>query len=215
MTREENTGISMNTAGERRRKAILDAAWSLFLEKGFAAVSVDEIIRASGGSKSSLYKFFGSKEGILKVLIESFAEEMLREVDLPFSSDQSVETALRRIGLHVGSMALSPFAINQYRLAVSNVQPFPEIARLWYESGPDKTFDGLADYFKKETDAGRLNIKDPKKAALFFFGMIIFKDNMAMSIGADPPSRSELEANVDEAVRVFIAAYGREDADHS
>ncbi|UCF31142.1 MAG: TetR/AcrR family transcriptional regulator [bacterium] len=211
MTRDESTGISMNTAGEKRRKAILDAAWSLFLEKGYAAVSVDEIIRASGGSKSSLYKYFGSKEGILKELIESFAEDMLTEVKLPFPLDKTPEATLKRIGLRIGGMALSPFAINQYRLAVSNANPFPEIARMWYEFGPKKTFDGLAEYMEKVAEAGKLTIKNPERAALFFFGMIIFKDNMAMSIGAPPPTEAELEEIVDEAVRVFLAAYGREE----
>ena len=107
---------------------------------------VDEIIRVSGGSKSSLYKFFGSKENILKEIIESLAEDMLREIDFPVTEDQPPEVTHKRIGLHIGSMALSTFAVNQYRLAVSNANLFPKIARLWYESGPGKVFSGLTKY---------------------------------------------------------------------
>lgn len=209
MSRANASGKKINTAGKKRRKAIIDAAWALFLEKGYGGVSVDEIIRVSGGSKSSFYKFFGNKEGILKVLIESFADDMLLEVDLPFRGEQTPEKTLKRIGLHIGSMALSSFAINQYRLAVSNANMFPEIALLWYESGPGKVFEGLTEFMRKEAAAGNFIVSDPERAALFFLGMIIFKDNLAMSVGAEAPTEGELEKNVDEAVRVFMAAYAK------
>ena len=202
------TGKSVNSAGERRRKAIMDAAWSLFLEKGYAAVSVDEIIRASGGSKSTLYKFFGSKEGVLKALVEYFAEGFIREIKLPTEPGQTTRGKLVRIGRYIGKQALSSHAINQYRLAVSSVPNFPDIARLWYDSGPGATFKVMGDYIREETQAGRLKTRDPDRAALFFFGMLIFKDNMTMSIGADPPSAKEMEEIVTEAVEVFMAAYG-------
>ncbi len=205
----ETSGKSINTAGERRRQAILDAAWSLFREKGYAAVSVDEIISVSGGSKSTLYKIFGSKEGILKILTESFAEDMIREMDLPFKPGQTARERLRHVGLYVGKQALSEYAVSHHRLAVSNARDFPEIARLWYDFGPGRTMKGMADYLRKETEAGRLKIEDPERAATFFLAMVIFKDNMTMLIGAGPPSSSELESIVDEAVNVFLAAYGK------
>ncbi len=210
MSEKPNSGRATNTAGERRRQAILDAAWSLFLEKGYPAVSVDEIISVSGGSKSTVYKFFGNKEGILKVLTESFADDMIREINLPVQPGKSPREKIRRIGLYIGKQILSEYAINHHRFAVCNAKDFPEVAWIWYESGPSKTFESLADFLGKETQAGRLNIKNPKRAALFFLGMIGFKDNMTMLIGADPPSGSELEAIVDEAVDVFMAAYGKQ-----
>jgi hypothetical protein len=49
-----NSGRVTNTAGERRRQAILDAAWSLFLEKGYPAVSVDEIISVSSSASQAV-----------------------------------------------------------------------------------------------------------------------------------------------------------------
>ena len=208
MSDQASTERTVNSAGERRRKAIMEAAWSLFLEKGYAAVSVDEIIRASGGSKSTLYKFFGSKEGVLKALVESFAETFIREINLPTQPGQTTRETLRRIGLYICKQALSSTAISQYRLAVSNVPHFPKAARLWYDSGPSTTFEALAGYIRRENQAGRLNAKDPDRASVFFLGMLIFKDNMAMSIGADPPSAKEMEEIVSEAVDVFMAAYG-------
>jgi AcrR family transcriptional regulator len=52
------------------RDTILGAAERLFAERGFAATSVRDIVRAAGGSAPSLYHFFGSKENLVVELIK-------------------------------------------------------------------------------------------------------------------------------------------------
>jgi TetR/AcrR family transcriptional regulator, mexJK operon transcriptional repressor len=193
--------------GEKRRQAIIDAAYSLFVEKGYPAVTVDEIIKISGGSKTTLYKFFGSKEGVLKAVTETLAKKMLKEIAHASSTDGNPREELKRIGLNLSKLVLSAEAINQYRLAVVNAMIYPDIAMLWYESGPRTTFEGVAEYLEKETAAGRLKVRNPMRAAHFLLGMIFFKDNLTMSIGAKAPPESEMEAIVNEAVDVFLAAY--------
>ena len=197
-----------NTVGQKRRRAIIDAAYRLFTEKGYASVTVDDIISVSKGSKSSLYKFFGSKEGILKAVVESLAEEFLREIHLDFPSAKTPREALNRVGMVFADLALSDKAINQHRHAVSHAKAFPDLAKLWYESGPKSTMDGFAGFLEKETAAGRLRIADPYRAAWFFLGMIIFHDNMRRLVCLPPSKRSELKKMVSEAVEVFLAAYG-------
>jgi TetR/AcrR family transcriptional repressor of mexJK operon len=208
LVRKKDLEELSNTAGQTRRKAMIEAAYSLFIEKGYGSVSVDDIIRVSRGSKSSLYKFFGNKEGILKAVIESLAEEFLREIHLEFPSGGTPREALNRIGMVFADLALSDTAINQHRHAVSHARAFPDLAKLWYESGPKKTMDGFADFLEKETAAGRLRISDPARAAWFFLGMIIFHDNMRRLVCLPPSKRSELKEIVAEAVEVFLAAYG-------
>lgn len=203
------TKESLNAAGRKRRNEMVEAAYALFMEKGYASVSVDDIIRVSGGSKSSVYKYFGSKEGILKAVIESLANDMLREIHLEFPTGKTPREALNRIGMVLVDLALSEKAINQHRHAVSHAMTYPDVAKLWYESGPKTTFDGLADLLAKEAAAGRLRIADPFRAALFFGGMIIFHDNMRLLVGLPRSSRSELKKTVSEAVEVFLAAYGK------
>jgi len=198
----------MNTAGQRRRDAMIEAAYSLFIEKGYASVSVEEIIRVSKGSKSSLYKFFGNKEGIFKAVIESLADEFLHEIHLEFPSAKTPREALNRVGMVFADLALSDKAINQHQHAVSYAKAFPDLAKLWYESGPKRTMDEFAVFLEKETAAGRLQIADPYRAAWFFLGMIIFHDNMRRLVCLPPSKRSDLKKMVSEAVEVFLAAYG-------
>jgi AcrR family transcriptional regulator len=47
------------------RRDLLEAALALFGTKGFSATSVDEISRRAGVSRSTFFRYFGSKEAIL------------------------------------------------------------------------------------------------------------------------------------------------------
>jgi AcrR family transcriptional regulator len=194
---------------EQRRQAILDAARSLFVSKGYAAVSVDEIVRASGGSKSAVYQLFGGKEGLLAAVTESLAAKMLFEMDIGRSSGMSVRDSLHAIGLKLISLILSEDGITQFRLAINNLTVDPRLSRLWYTHGPDSTFRGFARYLKKEVEAGRLRIKDCQLAADLFLGMLICKDIFAMSIGESAPTPKQMKHIVSEAVDLFLRAYGR------
>jgi len=191
----------------KRKKAILDAAYSLFVEKGYGMVSVDDIIRISGGSKTTLYKLFGSKEGVLQAVVESHAKFMLEKFKIEFGGNKSTRENLEHIGEVLVDLALSENAISQFRIAVANAGPFPEAARLWYESGPSTTLKGIADFFERENSAGRLKVDDPMEAAAFFGGMILFKENMVRLIGGAKAPKKELNAMVVRAVDLTMKAY--------
>src|SRR3954447_22571511 len=48
---------------DQRRQRIVRMAAPLFLKKGYDNVSIDEIIGVVGGSKATIYAWFGGKEG--------------------------------------------------------------------------------------------------------------------------------------------------------
>ena len=51
-----------------RREDILRAALGAFVEKGFAAATIDDVRRLSGASTGSIYHHFGGKEGLAAAL---------------------------------------------------------------------------------------------------------------------------------------------------
>ncbi len=60
--------------GIERRLALLLSATELFLDKGYEAVSLDDIVNHAGGSKASIYKYFGNKDGLLDLLRKSLLQ---------------------------------------------------------------------------------------------------------------------------------------------
>src|ERR1700712_3957347 len=70
-------GVPRRTQADRRadtRGRLLRAAAELFASQGYDAVSVDEVAAAADRSSGALYAHFGSKQGLLKALLESSQE---------------------------------------------------------------------------------------------------------------------------------------------
>ena len=66
---------------EIRREELMDAARDLFLEKGFAATSVDEIVRVADVAKGTFYIYFKTKDEVLEALKVRFIETFCRRVE--------------------------------------------------------------------------------------------------------------------------------------
>jgi AcrR family transcriptional regulator len=66
---------------EIRREELMDAARDLFLEKGFAATSVDEIVRVADVAKGTFYVYFKTKDEVLEALKVRFIETFCRRVE--------------------------------------------------------------------------------------------------------------------------------------
>jgi AcrR family transcriptional regulator len=69
-----STGVTPNRRGTRSRELVLDAAERLMAEKGYGAATVAALVEESGVPASSVYHYFGSKEGVLLAVMERGAE---------------------------------------------------------------------------------------------------------------------------------------------
>jgi AcrR family transcriptional regulator len=72
---------SKRRPAEERRTQILEAALDCFASKGFHAATMDDLVRASGLSKGSLYWHFESKQDVFLALFDAFAEASFAEWD--------------------------------------------------------------------------------------------------------------------------------------
>jgi AcrR family transcriptional regulator len=53
-----------SSRGEQKRERILEAATRLFAERGYGAARAEDVARAAGIAKGSVFQHFGSKEGL-------------------------------------------------------------------------------------------------------------------------------------------------------
>src|SRR5246127_2480942 len=101
------------------RARILEAAFSAFMERGFAETSTLEIATRARASKRELYAEFGSKQDMLLACIRQRAERLKLPVDLPELSDRAT---LRRTLVAFGTRLLregsDPAVVAVFRLAV-------------------------------------------------------------------------------------------------
>ncbi len=83
------TEVIPNRRGARSREAVLDAAERLMAEHGYQAATVAVLVDKAGIPPSSIYHYFGSKEGVLLAVMERGAErffEALPDLDRPLGS---------------------------------------------------------------------------------------------------------------------------------
>ncbi len=69
------------SAGEKRRADLLDTAKKIFLEKGFNAATVNDILLAAGLSKGGFYHHFKSKDEVLDALRVQYTQRFLEIVE--------------------------------------------------------------------------------------------------------------------------------------
>jgi AcrR family transcriptional regulator len=72
--------VTPNRRGARSREAVLDAAERLMAEQGYDAASVAALVEEAGVPASSVYHYFGSKEGVLLAVMERGAERFFAEL---------------------------------------------------------------------------------------------------------------------------------------
>lgn len=202
---------STTSRSARKRDAILSAARELFLRKGYAGASMDEVAAAAGVSKQTIYKQFSDKDLLFAAVLTADIEETAGHTsDLvdALANAQDVTAALRAFARQHVIEVMAPHLIRWRRLVIAEADRFPELARTWYESGPAKAHATLADRFALLAERRVLRVPDPLLAAEQFNWLVLSIPLNRVLFGLEPPGRKELQRYADEAVRVFLAAYG-------
>jgi len=119
---------------EARPQELLDAALSLFSEKGFAGTRSEEVAAAAGVSKGTLYLYYPSKEELLKAVIrDRVSAEIQSGVDevraFGGSNAQVLREVLPRWWLRIFDSPASAV----FKLIVTEVRNFPDIAEYYRE----------------------------------------------------------------------------------
>jgi AcrR family transcriptional regulator len=206
-----STSNTIHPLGEEdssKRRQILDGARKVFMDLGFDGASMNEIARAAGVSKGTLYVYFTDKSRLFEAIVE---DEALEKGKIAYNLDpkRDVETTLREFGqTYIGTMC-RPGGGSSIRTVMAIAERMPEVGRRYYDRVLEGTINCLAAYLEDRVLAGELAIDDFRLAAAQFplmcqaslFLPFIFQ-------AAPPPSPERTREVVASAVRMFLAAYG-------
>lgn len=200
-------GKSRKNEGQRRG-AILAAAMAVFLEQGYVGASMDEIVRRAGGSKRTLYRYFGSKEELFGEIVTGLATQMIAPLDADVGAGRTVPEALNRLGQQYLKVLLRPDSLALFRIVVAEGVRFPELAETFYRCGPGFAADRLADYLREQQRQGIIAIDHIELAARQFISLVRSDIHLRAALGLGLSSKAEISASVAVAVRVFVAEFG-------
>ena len=102
------------------RQRLIEAAFSAFMERGFAETSTLEIATRARASKRELYAEFGSKQDMLIACIGERAKRFQMPADLPEPRDrETLARVLTAFGTGLLREVSDPAVITVFRLAIT------------------------------------------------------------------------------------------------
>jgi AcrR family transcriptional regulator len=189
----------------QRRQEILDAATTLFLEKGFSGYSIDDIIERTGGSKRTVYKLFPCKQDLYGAIAKGVVQKVLEPIEIPALGDRPIEDVLREFGENYLTVKTSPDFSKLYRGFLSEAVRFPETCRCVFESGPARVNAALAGVLAHFETRGDVSFENRELAAEQFIAMLRTERMFAASLGIEPPpAKAAINRHVANAVTIFL-----------
>jgi TetR/AcrR family transcriptional repressor of mexJK operon len=192
---------------DRKRAEIIEIAQDLFFREGYAGTSMSQIAAAVGGSKTTLYNYFQSKEDLLLAVVRDVVEMNQADYDLA-GPPSELRAWLTAFGCECMKMLTSYKYLSLQRLAVAEALHCPEVGRIFDEVGIEPFYTTVMAKLVEAMDAGVLRRADPRVALEQF---------MEMSAGwllrravwniRPTPTEAEIEKNVRDAVSVFMDGY--------
>ncbi len=190
--------------GEIRRSEILDAATEIFLENGYGSATIDLVVERAGASKGTVYSFFGGKDGLFAAIVEERVERILAAFGDPEVVHSDVRHALAHIAQRYMEVAMAPDAVGIWRLIIAEGTRFPELARTFYQLGPDRTYAHLAGMLSVWRERGLIRLDDPQRAAVQFFDSVGGDLHRRAMAGMLPKNlRNAIQRSIDHAVQIF------------
>lgn len=203
----------MNQIGQIRKgrkfDQVLEGARSVFLADGFEGANVDDIARAAGVSKATLYSYFPDKRLLFIEVATTECLRQSREIIDSLDISRPPREFLGRGGRQFLRFVTSSFGQQMFRICVAEGERFPEIGREFFRSGPQYMQNELVCYFNIAMERGELQIDDPHLAALQFGELCKADAWMKLMFNIiDEVTDAQIDRIVDSAVEVFLARYG-------
>lgn len=195
---------------ERKRRAILAAARTVFLREGFDA-SVDLVAAEAGVSKVTVYNHFGSKQAlfveVIKDSVDAPLEDSLGAAVDGLSGSGDLRTAfVEAARAWVAGVRADPDALAMRALVAREAHRVPELQEVWQQGGPRAHHPVVREALEKLTAAGRLDIPDPELAIIQLYSLLLFP-HLVFSTYGSAVDDEFAERMITGGVDMFLARY--------
>jgi len=200
----------MRVRTEEKRSYIVATATQVFREQGYERASMSEIAARVGGSKTTLYGYFSSKEELFLAVAFAEGEKQVAPAFEALQPDTAdVRAALRRVGETLIGFLVSPDAVAAHRMVIAEAGR-SDIGQRFYERGHLRGIGYLTAFLEGANRAGRIRDCNFEVAAMHLIALIESEwlPPVMFSHARATPSPEELRASTERAVEVFLTAYG-------
>ena len=190
------------------RRRIVDAAFSLFAERGYAQTSTLEIATRARVSKRELYALLGNKQEMLVACISERAKRLRMPEDMPLVHErETLARVLVSFGTRLLREVCDPAVVAVFRLAIAEAERAPEVARALDTVGRESSRVALREMLAQARSSGLLE-GDPAEMAGQFTALLW--GNLMVSLllrVADAPNETEIKRRARNAATAFLRLY--------
>lgn len=163
---------------EIRRAEIMDAAMLLFMEKGYANTTTQDIVDKVNISRGLLYYHFKNKEDILYCLVERYSDKLLRDIHVIVNDDD--KTAIEKIRAFIDATVISTDNVSAEGTELQKTVDLEE-NRYMLDKLSHKLIEKLTIYFERIINQGIsekvFSVKYPSETAEFLMTAYVFVSN--------------------------------------
>ena len=188
-------------------EALVSVAREVFLERGYAGASMDEVAKRAKISKASLYRAHSSKSELYAAVVHQWAAAgsgAMRPALERLQGSEDIRQGLINLAETMHAGILSEPVLAMRRLVTSEADSHPDVAAMYLDESWNANIGNLADTLRRVTEQGTLDITDSHLAAEQFTWLVIGAPLNARLLGG----RHTDGTSVTDAVDLFLAQYG-------
>jgi AcrR family transcriptional regulator len=159
---------------EERPRQIIEAALEIFSERGLAAARLEDIARAAGVAKGTIYLYFPNKEALFCEMIRQMIGDSIAQAQARYeTSGESATQQLREYLRALWGYLRSPLFEKLHRIVTGDLQSFPALLKFFFEEVPQRSMEVEAAIIRRGIASGEFRPVDADAAARMMHALFI------------------------------------------
>ena len=189
----------------QRPQQIMAAALDVFSEKGFERATMEEIAKASGVTKGTIYLYFQNKEELFIQTLRAHVQEVLTLLPtFSFSTGDSMESQVRTLSQAVLRVLMTPAMTKVFPLFIAEVKRIPALRQAYIEEWLPRVSFHLASVLEAGVEAGVFRPHNSGIAARAVLGMFSVFVMTQEVFGVKEITPMPIEAIADTVTTIFF-----------
>ncbi len=194
---------------DARRRLIEAAAYELLVEKGYRATSMLTIAKRASASNETLYRWYGSKQALIRALVEENARDVRELLETSATTDADALATLRKVGPLLLGVVTGQKAVILNRAAVSDINETATLGATIAASGRETIRPLIQSLLARARTAGTLAFDDADDPTGIYLSLLIGDLQIQRVIGVrEILDADEIRRRADRSMMLFLRLFG-------
>lgn len=192
----------------RKFEQVRVGAREIFLRDGYSGASVDDIARAAGVSKATLYSYFPEKQMMYREVLLDEIDRLGQHSPIAIDNDTPPDDALPQMTRQIAGWLVSGPVLSLLRTNIAEAARFPDVSQRYHTALTALLRDVVRAHMDRWVGQGALMIDDTTLAAeqLIRLAGTGLQERALLTEGDGLPD-STIDEISDSAARMFMAAH--------